>query len=119
MFEGGKGVYAEGFGTLDEHRVSFEPESSNLNQVFTLNLIYKQTKPEAFESLGQIAETHLQTSAELQNQSAAISKELENILQALQVPPASSYLLLAGFFALVSILFFSDEFCTSRLIHNF
>ena len=21
MFEGGKGVYAEGFGTLDEHRV--------------------------------------------------------------------------------------------------
>lgn len=57
MFEGGKGVYAEGFGTLDEHR--------------------------------QIAETHLQTSAELQNQSAAISKELENILQALQVPPVS------------------------------
>lgn len=41
MFEGGKGVYAEGFGTLDEHRVSFEPESSNLNQVFTSNLINK------------------------------------------------------------------------------
>lgn len=57
MFEGGKGVYAEGFGTLDEHR--------------------------------QIAETHLQTSAELQNQSAAIQKELENILQALQIPPVS------------------------------
>ena len=27
MFEGGKGVYAEGFGTLDEHRVSLEPGS--------------------------------------------------------------------------------------------
>lgn len=57
MFEGGKGVYAEGFGTLDEHR--------------------------------QIAETHLQTSAELQNQSIAIQKELDNILQALQIPPVS------------------------------
>lgn len=116
MFEGGKGVYAEGFGTLDEHRVSFEQESSDepgLHFEFD-----KQTKPEAFESLGQIAETHLQTSAELQNQSAAISKELENILQALQVPPASGYLLLAGFFV-CSYFVFSDEFCTSRLIHVF
>ncbi|CAE6948297.1 unnamed protein product [Symbiodinium sp. CCMP2592] len=37
----------------------------------------------------QMAETHLQTSAELQNQSVAIQKELDNILQALQVPPVS------------------------------
>ena len=36
-----------------------------------------------------MAETHLQTSAELQNQSSAIQKELDNILQALQVPPAA------------------------------
>ena len=36
-----------------------------------------------------MAETHLQTSAELQNQSVAIQKELDNILQALQVPPAT------------------------------
>ncbi|CAJ1418737.1 unnamed protein product, partial [Effrenium voratum] len=37
----------------------------------------------------QIAETHLQTSAELQNQSLAVQKELDNILNALQVPPVS------------------------------
>ena len=36
-----------------------------------------------------MAETHLQNSAELQNQSVAIQKELDNILQALQVPPAA------------------------------
>lgn len=40
---------------------------------------------------GQIAETHLQTSAELQNQSIAIQKELDNILQALQIPPAPGW----------------------------
>lgn len=103
MFEGGKGVYAEGFGTLDEHRVSFEQSSDEPGLHFEFD---KQTKPEAFESLGQIAETHLQTSAELQNQSAAISKELENILQALQVPPAPGYLLLAGFLLLFLFCFF-------------
>ena len=110
-------VYAEGFGTLDEHRVSFEQESSDepgLHFEFD-----KQTKPEAFESLGQIAETHLQTSAELQNQSAAISKELENILQALQVPPRHLATYFWQVFLFVPIFVFSDEFCTSRLIHNF
>ncbi|CAJ1443503.1 unnamed protein product [Effrenium voratum] len=37
----------------------------------------------------QLAEKHLMSSAELQNQNAAIAKELDNILQTLNVPPVS------------------------------
>jgi len=37
----------------------------------------------------QMAETHLMTSAELQNQSAAVQKELDNILETLKMAPVS------------------------------
>jgi len=37
----------------------------------------------------QMTETHLMTSAELQNQSAAVQKELDNILETLKMPPVS------------------------------
>jgi len=37
----------------------------------------------------QMAETHLMTSAELQNQSAAVQHELDNILETLKMPPVS------------------------------
>eukprot|EP00930_Biecheleria_cincta_P001596 TRINITY_DN102730_c0_g1_i1.p1 TRINITY_DN102730_c0_g1~~TRINITY_DN102730_c0_g1_i1.p1 ORF type:complete len:260 (+),score=52.82 TRINITY_DN102730_c0_g1_i1:88-867(+) len=37
----------------------------------------------------QLAESHLMTSSELQNQSAAVQKELDNILETLKMPPVS------------------------------
>lgn len=37
----------------------------------------------------QLSEQHLMTSGELQNQSAAVQKELDNILEALKMPPVS------------------------------